>query len=331
VVLIAVFMFSGCFTVGPQEKAVILRRGKIVGEGEKRLLSSGWHWGLPYPIDEVIKIPITEIQQVKSTVGWFAMTAVQEATGQEPMAGASLNPAVDGYVITADANIVHLSAILSYRIEDPVQCVFSFARGTNSTLDLSGVSYNVQNALNNALVQTAARFNVDDILTRDRLGFQDAVRKRVIKLVDDQKLGVVIESCPVTPRVPRQTDDAFRKVTTAIQSRATAIDNARSYTNQILSRAAADASAMTNIAVVEAARTVAEAKADAIQFAALLPRWKQNRDLFVQQKLVESMGRALTNVADKAYMPSALNNAPTQLRIDLNREAPKPKQAPPTQ
>jgi membrane protease subunit HflK len=259
------------------------------------------------------------------------MTAVQEATGQEPPAGASLNPAVDGYVITADANIVHLSAILSYRIEDPVQCVFSFARGTNSTLDLSGVSYNVQNALNNALVQTAARFNVDDILTRDRLGFQDAVRKRVIKLVDDQKLGVVIESCPVTPRVPRQTDDAFRKVTTAIQSRATAIDNARSYTNQILSRAAADASAMTNIAVVEAARTVAEAKADAIQFAALLPRWKQNRDLFVQQKLVESMGRALTNVADKAYMPSALNNAPTQLRIDLNREAPKPKQAPPTQ
>jgi regulator of protease activity HflC (stomatin/prohibitin superfamily) len=35
------FFSSGFFTVGPQEKAVILRFGKPVGEGEKVLLNAG--------------------------------------------------------------------------------------------------------------------------------------------------------------------------------------------------------------------------------------------------------------------------------------------------
>ncbi len=64
VLMVVAFFCSGFFTVGPQEKAVILRFGKPVGEGQKALLTSGLHWSFPYPIDEVVKIPITEIQKV---------------------------------------------------------------------------------------------------------------------------------------------------------------------------------------------------------------------------------------------------------------------------
>jgi len=71
-VLLAVFLFSGFFTVGPQEKAIILRLGRPVGEGDKALLGAGPHWAWPYPIDEVVKVPITEIQKITSTVGWYA-------------------------------------------------------------------------------------------------------------------------------------------------------------------------------------------------------------------------------------------------------------------
>ena len=63
VLLVALFFVSGIFQVGPQEKAVILRFGKPVGEGEKALLGPGLHWSFPYPIDEVVRIPITEIQK----------------------------------------------------------------------------------------------------------------------------------------------------------------------------------------------------------------------------------------------------------------------------
>src|SRR5271166_5933366 len=69
--MVVAFFSSGFFTVGPQEKAVILRFGRPVGEREKALLNSGWHWSYPYPIDEVVKIPIRNIQTVNSTVGWY--------------------------------------------------------------------------------------------------------------------------------------------------------------------------------------------------------------------------------------------------------------------
>ena len=74
VLMVVAFFCSGFFTVGPQEKAVILRFGKPVGEGQKALLTAGLHWSFPYPIDEVVRIPITEIQKVSSTNGWYLTT-----------------------------------------------------------------------------------------------------------------------------------------------------------------------------------------------------------------------------------------------------------------
>src|SRR5882757_5181502 len=107
VLMVVAFFASGFFTVGPAEKAMILRFGKPVGEGSKALLASGLHWSLPYPIDEVVRIPITEQQNVSSNNGWYLTTPEAELSGTEMPPGPSLNPAVDGYAITADRNIIH--------------------------------------------------------------------------------------------------------------------------------------------------------------------------------------------------------------------------------
>src|SRR5215467_13781558 len=87
VVLVAVFLASGFFIVGPQQRAIIMRFGKPVAQGEKALLGPGLHFSLPYPIDEVQKVSITGIQQAQSGVGWYATTPEQELAGTEPPAG----------------------------------------------------------------------------------------------------------------------------------------------------------------------------------------------------------------------------------------------------
>src|SRR5258706_6871009 len=69
--MVVAFFASGFFTVGPQEKAVILRFGRPVGEGSKALLTAGLHWSLPFPLDEEVRIPITEIQKVSSNTRWY--------------------------------------------------------------------------------------------------------------------------------------------------------------------------------------------------------------------------------------------------------------------
>src|SRR6185436_17702390 len=69
VIMVVIFLGSGFFTVGTQEKAIILRLGKPVGK-DKALLSPGAHWAFPYPIDEVVRIPVGQVQTIRSTVGW---------------------------------------------------------------------------------------------------------------------------------------------------------------------------------------------------------------------------------------------------------------------
>jgi membrane protease subunit HflK len=312
--LVIVFLSSGFFTVGPQEKAVILRFGKPVGEGSKALLGAGLHWSFPYPIDDVVKIPISEIQSVTSTIGWYNVTPEQELSGNEPMVGPSLNPMVDGYLLTADANIIHSRATLYYRIEDPIRYVFGFVNASNA----------VQNALNNALLFAGAHFKVDDVLYRDVAGFKEEVGRRVNRLIELEQLGVVMDHCEVRSIPPRQVKYAFDRVTTARENRNKVLNDARSYENQMLSQAGAQTAAITNEAEADRARLVESIAGDAKRFNDLLPKYEGNPDLFRQVQLVGLMGQVLTNVQEKIFLPTRLDGKSRELRLLLNREPPKP-------
>jgi membrane protease subunit HflK len=317
VLMVLAFFGSGFFQVGPSEKAVILRFGKPVGEGKSVLLGPGLHWSFPYPIDEVVKIPITEIQKVTSTTGWYFTTPEQELSGEELPAGASLNPAIDGYAITADRNIVHTQATLNYHVDDPIAYIFNFASASNS----------IQNALNNALLFTAAKFDVDDILTRDVGGFQDAVLARVSDLTDQEHLGIVIDNCQVRSVAPRQLQDVFARVTEAQQNQSKQINDANTYRDKTLLNAAAQSSAITTEAATASTNNVKAIQADAKAFTDLLPAFEMNRNLFAQQKLAETMTLVLTNVQDKFFLPQRADGQPRELRLQLNREPPEPKPA----
>jgi len=315
--MVLAFFGSGFFTVGPQEKAVILRFGKPVGEGDKILLNAGLHWSLPYPIDEVVKIPITEQQIVSSTIGWYLTTPEAELSGEEMPAGPTLNPAIDGYVLTADRNILHARATLRYHIDDPMRYVFGF---TNAQMT-------VQNALNNALLYTAASFNVDDILLNRVDEFREAVQLRVTDLAEQQQLGIVIEQCDVESRPPRQLQSVFDQVTDARVNRDKALIGAHSYENQITNSAGAQAVSIINRAEADRTNYVASITAEAKRFTDLLPGYETNRNLFAQMTLVQTMGQVLTNVQDKIYLPQRADGQPRELRLMLNREPPQPKNA----
>ena len=325
--MVIAFFCSGFFTVGPQEKAVILRFGKPVGEGQKVLLNAGLHWSLPYPIDEVVKIPITEQQIVSSTVGWYFTTPEQDLSGEEIPAGASLNPAVDGYVLTADRNILHASATLRYHIDDPMRAVFGFAGDTNFTYNLAGVSNAVQNALNNSLLFTAASFNVDDILLNRVDEFREAVQKRVTDIAEQEQLGIVVEQCDVDSKPPRQLQGVFDQVTEARNNRQTALINAHIYESDHTNSAAAQAVSIIDVAEADRTNYVASILADANAFTNILAQTRGNPSLYAQLTLVKTMGQVLTNVQDKWFLPERADGKPRELRLMLNREPPQPKNA----
>jgi membrane protease subunit HflK len=312
ILLVVIFFASGFFTVGPAQRAIILRFGKPVGDGEKALLGPGkLHWSLPYPIDECVKVNITGIQTVESKAGWFFQTPEERLSGVETAAsGAALNPAVDGYALTADNNIIHTRATLTYRINEPIRYVFNFVNASNA----------VQNALDDALLWTASQFKVDDVLTRDVAGFQEAVRRRAGQLIEKQELGIVVEQCAVQSIRPRQLKDAFDRVTTAEQERGKVLNDARSYENQVTNRASADAQSLINLAQTERSQLVKDMAAQAERFQDILPQYQRQPALFVQQRLTETLGRVLTNVQDKIFVAESADGKPKELRLLFNRE-----------
>ncbi len=317
--LVGLFLASGFFTVGPQERAIIIRLGKPVGEGEKALLGPGLHYSLPYPIDEYIKVPITSIQQVKSTVGWFAVTPGQEISGEDrsPLpVGTPLDPEVDSYAMTADDNIIHTRATLTYHISDPVGYVFNFASASNA----------VVNALDNALLFAAAQFKVDDILTRDVSGFKVAVQRRIAALVERENLGIVVEDCQVESRPPRQLQEAFAGVLRSEVNRDKVLREAVIYENNVTNRASADAQSHINAAETDRALMVSYFQSQADRFNDILPKYRANPILFAQQRLNETLSRVLTNVQDKIFLTEPANGKKMQLRLLLNREPTKQQQ-----
>jgi membrane protease subunit HflK len=234
---------------------------------------------------------------------------------------------IDGYVLTADRNIIHTRATVSYHIDDPRTAIFNFAAGTNHQFNLGGISNAVQNAANNALVATAARFAVDDILTRDQAGFRTAVRSHIEEMAFREKLGVVIDQCDVQSVAPRQLKEVFAMVTTARQNRDKLMQDALGEQNRILSQAGATASSITNAAESARTRFVTGIESDAEAFKALLPKYEGNPQLYAQLELTKVMAEVLTNVQDKIFLPQRADGKPRELRLQLNREPPQPKSA----
>lgn len=317
--LVLVFLASGFFKVEPNERAMILRFGRPHGEGTKALLGPGLHWSLPYPVDEVQKISVTGVQKVSSTVGWYKVTPEEEALGTLPPAGPSLDPNTDGYTLTADTNIIHVKSTLYYHIEDPVQYTFGFVNASNL----------VQNVLNNAIVYASANFDVDDILTRNKAGFKEAVQRRASELLDKQNVGVAVDECDVDTAWPRQQKvaDAFSAVLSAQINRDKLLQEASTRTNQVLTAADATSNSIVNLAESERAQYVNDLASRATNFNNILPWYQTNAQLFVQQRFNETMGRVLTNVQEKIYVPAAVNGKPRNLWLLLNREPPKPSTA----
>lgn len=326
--LVAMIFLAGFFTVKPGERAIILRFGKPLGEGEKMLLAPGkFYWSFPYPIDQVIHIPISEIQKVTSSAGWYPMSHAEEVAfetdGTEPPAGGnSLNPLNESYVITADRNIIHTRATVTYHIDDPKTAIFGFAGGASYQFNLAGISNAVQNAVDNALVATAARFDVDDILTHNFAGFQDAVRYRLEELVKQEHLGVVVESCQVKSAPPRQLANDFRQVTAARQDRDRLVQLASGDQNRIMNEAGAQADSITNAAESARNRFVTSVQGDTVAFTNLLVQFKTDPALYEQMKVAEAMPQILSN-ADKYFLPRRADGKARELRLMLNREPPQ--------
>ena len=310
IILVAVFLGSGIFTVNPNEVAVILRLGKPAGSGPDAILRPGIHWSFPSPIDEIVRIPVGESRAVEATNCWYQVTPEMEISGQLPPSLSTLQPGVDGYALTSDGNIIHARATAKYRIADPLRYAFDFRGATNI----------LENALNNAVLYAAVRHTAEEALYKDKTGFQDAVRRRFLQTIEKANLGIDLEPIQVQTFPPMYVKEAFDQVLEAEQALSEARNTSQGKAEEITRKAVGEGRALISDGITRSNMLVQTLRADAEAFSDQLADYQRNPRLFRERLLVETMFQVLTNVNDKWLLPESKDGRRRQIRLMLNRE-----------
>ncbi len=269
IVLVLAFLASGFKTVGPNEKALVLRFGKILGAGDEadpRVLDPGAHWIFPYPIDEMVKIPVEEQINLRIDSFWYRQSS-DEILGQVPNRSErvpeTLNPLTEGYALTrsqdtpleipqaslteyeaSDYSIVHTMWQIVYQIGDieqfftnvfvedtrPGQVYFDVMRASVTPL--------LQSVVEDAVVNAMAHYSIDQALqSTDTIPRN--VRRLVQQKLDDIESGIQVTSIQlVEARWPKQVNDAFEAFITASQNSGRMISEAQTYAENALNDAA---------------------------------------------------------------------------------------------
>jgi regulator of protease activity HflC (stomatin/prohibitin superfamily) len=138
----------------------------------------------------------------------------------------------------------------------------------------------------------------------------------------------VVDQVDIQRLPPRQLQAEFNAVSEAAVKRGKTLNEAKTYQSQMINRAKSDVTARIALAEADRTRLVAFVAAEAERFNHLLPKYRSQPDLFIRQYKTDTMNRVLTNV-HKYVLPPGTPGNPSQLRIELDRERPKPKIQPP--
>ena len=262
IILIVAFLASGFETVDSGEQAIVLRLGKIRGAGEGRLLNPGAHWILPYPIDEIVKIPVKTKVNLTINSFWYYQTREDMLSGAKPRVrpGVGLKPLTDGYCLSrsekdaetatgsdgSDYNIVHTKWQLTYQIDDPESFFRSmYVRDITPGDDYfevitgaDGVKPLLQNLFEDAVVTTMVNYTIDDAIS-SRKKIPEDVQSLLQEKLDEIESGIKVESIQLTKsEPPPHTREAFDASTVASQTKDKVETQAKSYAAITLNEAA---------------------------------------------------------------------------------------------
>jgi regulator of protease activity HflC (stomatin/prohibitin superfamily) len=278
-ILVVAFLASGFKTVGSDEKALVLRFGQIRGVGQEAILGPGAHWVFPYPIDELVRIPVEKNINLAVNTFWYKETRDDILGGgvkPRNYVPDQLDPVQEGYCLTgsqrnapaagpvaapvptagapqirqgdgSDYNIVHTKWQVNYQITGVEQ----FFRNLYVHEALPGqIYFDVMNQsitpllrslVEDAVVKAMVHYTIDEVLQSI-----DTIPRRVQQLVQ-QKLDAidsgirVVQVQLVSVKWPKQVDQAFEAFISASQTSGQAITQSRTYAETTLNKVAGQA------------------------------------------------------------------------------------------
>lgn len=291
-ILLALWLASGIYVVGPDQQGVVLRFGAYQGTEPP-----GLHYHLPYPIETVYTPKVTESRRIEIGV-----------TG---LGGKGQN--AEGLMLTRDENIVDINFAVQYRISNPVEYLF----------DVKEPEALVRQVAESAIREVVGRSLVDDVLTEGRTGIEQQTQDVMQRTLNRYNAGVTVDVVRLQQvHPPEPVLPAFLDVVSAREDLQRARNEAQAYANDVIPRARGQAARLLEEALAYKQRIIDQSLGDAARFRQIAAEYRKAPAVTRERLYIETMEDVLSN-ANKIFVDTRKGNNMLYLPLDklMNQEA----------
>jgi len=301
IAMAVLYAVSGVTIVRPDEVAVILRWGRLVGAtAALQEHPPGLLFAFPRPIDRVVRVPVKHVYEVAiSTLAPSADGALYTST---------LDPVTEGYALTGDRNIVHATVVARYRIRDAAEWAFNGPKAD----DVLRVEVTA------AMVRTLGELEVDRVLADGRNDLIAAATRRAQAGLDACHSGLELASLELTRLSPPgalATD--FAAVQSAFIGAETQRKDAQAYAERALPEAQAESDVGLQAARGDADVDRGQARGDAAAFLGLAREYRRSPAVVRERLYRDAVERALGVAGSLRWVPPPVGGRYTGLRITV--------------
>ena len=276
--VVLLWLASGFYQVQPNEEGVVLRFGAYADT-----TTPGLHYHLPYPIENVRKVNITQERSIN--------LGVQEQN-------VSANTFTESHMLTGDENIVDINLTIVWRIENAKDYVFN----------MQNPDQTVRVAAQSVLREIVGQSKMMPIISGDRGKVEDDTKEELQKVLDEYGAGIRIVRVKLQKAdPPKQVVDAFNEVQRAKADMERFKNEAEAYRNEIVPKSRGEAAQRLQNAEAYRQTVVNKAQGEADRFISVYKAYKNGRDVTVKRLYLEAMEQVLSG-ADKVIIDSGVKN-----------------------
>ena len=311
--MVLLYLLSGITVVKPDEVAVILRWGRLVGATPAlQEHGPGLLFSFPRPLDQVVRVPVKHIWEVG--IRTLAPAEVNEdevpaAGDDEESSSPSLNPLTQGYALTGDNNILQVYMTARYRVRDPGEWAF-YGPKAEDVLRVEVTS---------AMVRSLGEVGVDQVLAEGRKNLIATVTRRAQLGLDASRSGLELTSLELALLAPPAAVAAeFDAVQSAFIGAETSKKQAEAYAATAIPNSQAVMDEMLQAARAAAAADLARARGDSQAFLALQHEYRSNPAVVSERLYRDAVEKAVGGAGKVRWVPPPVGGKYNGFRIQVS-------------